>query len=336
MAIVTSHTIYIAVLPNSEQLDTEENGPLKLKTWQLGPTAHVLEESAIASVIWHPLGYRGRCVVTVTMDAVVRLWELNRADRSTFNEPALAVDLKKLANATSADANLGASKYGASKGFSPDSVELEVASACFGDFPEQEGAHGWAPMTLWIAMREGDIYALCPLLPSKWQLTRGPSASTFMQTLITTINANYASLLEDKQSVPEDFRMARQQLEWLADITHQEPMVEDMGFEDPIDIYSRPKSTPQCPQLQGPFVFTPDIEEEFEISDIIIFSLKTLDDGAEGEMAEGLPVSVVCLVTDSGFIHVCLDLEGIQGRWLAPGKVNPHCSPAHRYLCDVF
>ncbi|OCL08466.1 hypothetical protein AOQ84DRAFT_364084 [Glonium stellatum] len=335
MAIVTAHTIYIAVLPDPSHLNTEDTSPLKLKTFQLGPTAHVLEQSSIASVIWHPLGYRGRCLVTVTKDAVVRLWELNRADRSTFSEPTLAVDLKKLANATSADENLSASKYGASKGFSPDSFELEVAAACFGGSLNQEGIHGWAPMTLWVAMKEGDVYALCPLLPSKWQLKRTSSTSTFMQFLMASIHSKYASIQENHTASPDDRRTSRQQLSWLSDITCQEPLVECEFFEEIIEVYSRPASTPSIPKLQGPFTLAPDFGGDFELTDIIISGLKTLDENKGGDGKDGIPVSVVCLLTSNCDIHICLDLEGVEGQWLPSGKSQhflPIDDPEHNLI----
>ena len=324
MAIVTAHTIYIAVLPDPSHLNTEDTSPLKLKTFQLGPTAHVLEQSSIASVIWHPLGYRGRCLVTVTKDAVVRLWELNRADRSTFSEPTLAVDLKKLANATSADENLSASKYGASKGFSPDSFELEVAAASFGGSLNQEGIHGWAPMTLWVAMKEGDVYALCPLLPSRWQLKKTSSASTFMQSLTASIHSKYASTQETPTASADDLRASRQQLSWLLDITSQEPLIEGEFFEETMEVYSRPASTPSIPKLQGPFTLAPDFREDFELTDIIISGLKILDEDKGDGRKDGIPASVVCLLTSNCDVHICLDLEGIEGQWLPSGRACFH------------
>lgn len=316
LAIATSHTVHVALLPDSSLLESGDSSPLKLKTFQVGPTAHVREESPVASVLWHPLGYHGRCLVTITKEGVVRLWEVNRSDRSTFSEPALSIDLKKLANATSDEEDLSASKYGASKGFSPDSVELEVASACFGDFPDQEGVHGWAPMTLWIAMVEGSIYALCPLLPSKWQLQESAGASTVLETLATSINADFADVEDEPGPPSQDAEITSRQLSWLSDILYAEPFHEELPNGDSIRVFARPSSVPACPLLQGPFSISPADVEDFEISDIIVFSLKNYSDSTDEEPAEGLPAIVVCLLTDTSQIHICLDLLGIVGRWL--------------------
>lgn len=315
LAVSTSHTVHVVHLPDSSLLETGDDSPIKPKTFQVGPTVHVLEESPIATTLWHPLGYHGRCLLTITKAGVVRLWEVNRADRSTFSEPSLSVDLPKLANATSDQDDLSASKFGASKGFSPDSVELEIASACFGDFPDQEGVHGWAPMTLWIATVSGDAYALCPLLPSKWQLIESPGSFTFLQTLTSSININYTELSEDDDAAKYEVKTSEKQVSWLSDIIYQEPFQEELPNGDSVKVFSRPSSAPAVPLLQGPFTITPEVDD-FELSDMIVFSLKTLSESSSDEAAEGVPTAVVCLLTDTSKVHVCLDLDGITGRWL--------------------
>lgn len=320
LSVSTSHTVHVVQLPDASLLESSDDTPLKPKTFQVGPTVHVLEESPIATTLWHPLGYHGRCLVTITKAGVVRLWEVNRADRSTFSEPSLSIDLPKLANATSDQDDLSASKFGASKGFSPDSVELEVASACFGDSPDQEGVHGWAPMTLWIATVPGDVYALCPLLPSKWQLVESPGAFTLLQTLTSSINVNYTELSEDDDATNEEVKTSEKQVSWLADIIYEEPFVEELPNGDSVKVFARPTSAPAVPLLQGPFSIAPEVDD-FELSDMIVFSLKTLSESSEEEAAEGVPTAVVCLLTDTSKVHVCLDLEGIIGRWLPAPEV---------------
>ncbi|KAH7065708.1 hypothetical protein BKA63DRAFT_481496 [Paraphoma chrysanthemicola] len=315
LAVSTSHTVHVVHLPDAALLEDSDSTPIKPKTFQVGPTAHVTEESPVATTLWHPLGYHGRCLVTITKAGVVRLWEVNRADRSTFSEPTLSIDLPKLANATNDQEDLSASRFGASQGFSPDSVELEIASACFGDFPEQEGVHGWAPMTLWIATVPGDVYALCPLLPSKWQLEESTGASTFLQTLTSSINVNYTDVSEEVDVPREELRTAEKQVSWLSDILYEDPFVEELSAGDKVKVFARPTSLPAVPLLQGPFAITPEVDD-FELSDMIVYSLKTLSDGNDEEVAEGLPTAVVCLLTDTCKVHVCLDLQGIVGRWL--------------------
>ncbi|THY45680.1 hypothetical protein D6C97_08537 [Aureobasidium pullulans] len=316
LAILTAHTVHIAVLPDSSHLSVQDTSPLRIKTFQLGPTAHVLEQAPVVSAIWHPMGFMGSCLVTVTQDACVRLWELNRDSRASFDEPELALDLKKLANATSSDQDFAASKYGTSKGFSPDSVEMEVAAACFGARATSD-EHGWSPMTLWIAMTEGDVYALCPLLPSKWEPT-----PTTIPSLSTAVVAK-AEAISQADPTPEERRIVDQQQKWLADIDAQEPLV--VSHADTLnefEVYNRPANPPAVPKLQGPFYLNPEPDYD-QITDVFVIAPRLDDDALMQEEDQddflghdGLSVGIVCLATAAGKVHVCLDLDGVEAQWL--------------------
>ncbi|KAL2352410.1 hypothetical protein BJ546DRAFT_1064149 [Cryomyces antarcticus] len=318
LAILTTHTAHVAILPDSSHLSARDSGPIRVKTFQLGPTAHVLEQAPLASALWHPLGHNGACLITLTTDATVRMWELNRENRHSFDGPALAVDLKKLANATSANEDFGASKYGTNKGFSPDSFEMEVAAACFGGLG-REDEHGWAPMTLWIAMKEGDVYALCPLLPSKWQ----PPPS-LIPSLSTAVVAKAAAIGSASAALEEERQVSEQQYKWFTEIDNQEPLLAPGDTEfDSVEVYARPSHPGPIPKLQGPFQLELDLDDDFEITDVMAIGAKLDDDelmlgedfGSDTD-GEGLSVGVICLLTNTGKVHICLDLDGVEGQWL--------------------
>lgn len=322
IAILTSHTCYVAVLPSSSHLHSQDTSPLRLKSFQLGPTAHVLEQAPLVSALWHPLAHNGACLVTVTKDACVRLWELERENRHSFDEPALAIDLKKLANATSSQEDLRASKYGTNKGFSPDEVEMEVAAACFGGTGSEE-EHGWSSMTLWIAMTEGDVYALCPLLPRKWC-----APATLLPSLTTSVVAKAAMLANDPLTSESERRTSDQQTRWLADIDGQDPLtlpIEGSDEFDVMEVYTRPAHPSIIPKLQGPFQLSP--EPDFgEITDIHVIGPKLdsealfgEDDDLDDENSGGLSISVICLATSTNKVHICLDIDGVEAEWL-PSK----------------
>lgn len=320
LAIATSHTVHIAILPTS--FDAQGAEPIKLRTFQLGPTAHVLEQAAVIALLWHPLGSLGSCLVTVAADACVRLWELNPDSRHSFDEPALALDLKKLANAASTGEDLRASVYGTSKGFSPDSVEMEVAAAGFGGVgcPEE---HGWSPMTLWVAMTEGDIYALCPFLPSKWQ----PAKST-ITSLLTDVVAKAAILDDDEDAADSDRRNASRQQEWLSNIDAQDPAIVTLpGSYESVEVYTRPASPAAIPKLQGPFRVTPEVELD-EIADLLVIAprdAKPTEHEQETEVDDDraeLSVGLICLLTKKGKVHICLDINDIEAQWLPAKKTH--------------
>ncbi|KAI9654091.1 MAG: hypothetical protein M1821_006802 [Bathelium mastoideum] len=323
LAIVTSHTVHVAIIPDASHLGSPEPN-FKPKTFQLGPTAHVLDRSPVASVLWHPLGVNGTCLVTITKDATVRVWELSRENRYSFDEPTLAVDLKKLANATSYEEDFKALRPGVSKGFSPDDLEMEVAAACFGGSGDDD-EHGWSSMTLWMAMTEGDLYALCPLLPSKWQ----PS-STQIPSLSTSVVAKTAAVHTDPGSAAEERRKADQQYKWFQDIDDQEPITLDGGIEPPVEVYKRPESLSPIPRLQGPFVLEPETDVFGDITDVYVAApkvdvdeLNDEDDYENSDNSEDLAIAILCISTSSGYVHVCLDVDGVEGQWL-PLKPTKH------------
>ena len=325
LAIVTSHTVHITIIPDSSHIIASDTNTLKPKTFQLGPTVHVLDRSPIASVLWHPLGVRGTCLVTITKDATVRLWELSGENRYSFDEPALAVDLKKLANATCYEQDFRASRAGVSRGFSPDDMEMEVAAACFGGSGKSD-EHGWSSMTLWLAMTEGDLYALCPLLPSKWQ----PSFSQ-IPSLSTSVVAKAAAVNAKPIGTGEERRRAEQQYRWFQDIDDQEPIVINDGVLGRQEIYCRPDSLSPIPKLQGPFLLDPEPEIFGEVTDIYVVAPKVdvdewmfEEDYEDAENSEVLSVAIICVLTSSGYIHVSLDLDGVEAQWLPLKSVISH------------
>ncbi|KAI1144039.1 hypothetical protein F5Y05DRAFT_15131 [Hypoxylon sp. FL0543] len=324
MAVVTTHTVRIILLPDSSHLTAPSLDAVKPKSWTLGPTIHVMDRSSIASAIWHPLGVNGSALVTVTKDAVVRVWELSQKDRWTFDSPSLTIDLQKLADGTSLDQNFAASPDMTNKGFSPDSFEMEVAAACFAG----RGSGGWSPMTLWIAMREGDVYALCPLLPTHWA-----PPPTLIPSLSISIVGNLAAL-EDDPNVSEQAKLlAQQQLDWMSDLDNQEPrVIEGPPGEPPTEIFTRPTRPGVVPRLQGPFdlELSPESEDDLdtELTDIFAIGQKLDTDelmmGEDEDLdmedveGEGLSLSIICLLSSSGQLRVCLDLDGVQAQWLPP------------------
>ncbi|KAI0194176.1 hypothetical protein F4808DRAFT_353034 [Astrocystis sublimbata] len=323
MAVVTAHTVRVILIPDPSHLTAPSVDTIKPKSWSLGPTTHADDRSPIASVLWHPLGVNGSTLVTVTRDAVVRLWELSQKDRWSFDTPTLTIDLQKLADGTSLDQNFSASD-GAKKGFSPDCFEMNVAAASFA----ARGSGGWSSMTLWIAMTEGDVYALCPLLPSQWA-----PPPTLIPSLSISIVGNLAAVEGDPDVSEQAKLLAQQQFDWMSDLDNQEPRVIDgPPGEPPTEIFTRPSRPGMVPRLQGPFVLDlgPESEDEVDLSltDIHVIGekldLEELMYGEDEELetedteVEGLSLSVICLLSSSGQVQICLDTERTQAQWLPP------------------
>ncbi|KAI5306611.1 hypothetical protein KEM56_000079 [Ascosphaera pollenicola] len=321
MIIVTRHTIHVAVLPDASHLTSDDRAPLKIKTFQLGPTEHVRPQSPVISALWHPLSVYDThcgCIVTVTRDACLRLWEFNKNDHSSFDKPTVAVDLKKLADAKSSDEDLSPAGFTSRAGFSFDLVDMEVASACFGGngFAEEDP---WSPFTLWIALRTGTLYALCPLLPSKWQV---PSFS--MPILTDTLLTAFVDLEDGDSEESEEFYL--KQHKWLSEIDSQQPLSlpESCQWRIGNEIRLRPDGFSAIPKLQGPFLFDhQEGEDDMEVTDIMVIPARTdlesiLESGDElaEDVEDGPPVTMIVVATKPGIVYTCIQTQGISADWL--------------------
>lgn len=327
LAVLTTHTCHVCILPPdaSSHLSADDTSLLRPKFFTVGSSVHVTSRSPIVSALWHPLGVNGSCLVTVTEDSIVRVFELSATDRWSFERSTQAIDLKKLADGSFLDQDFSASTSVTNSSFSPDSFEMKVAAAAFGG----RGSGKWSPMTLWIAMREGDIYSLCPLLPERWA-----PPPTLIPSLSVSIVSNLAAVEDDVTVSPAKRLLAQQQFDWMSDLDNQEPQILPAHpGEPPTEVYSRPMRPGAVPRLQGPFAIDLSMDSEDDLdnqlTDIFVIGEKTdvedLMDGEDQDLEldtdrEGLPLSVVCLLSASGQVRVCLDLGGVEAQWLPPRK----------------
>ena len=333
IAILTSHTVHVAVLPDPSHLRGPESEPVRVRAFTVGSTTHVLARPALASAVWHPLGVAGHCLVTTTTDAIVRIWEFDLENRWSFDSPRLTINLKRLADGLpqDQDQDLASSRMSANKVFSPDSVEMEVAMTCFGGSASPI-RHPWAAMTLWIAMREGDVYALCPLLPSKWSCT-----PALISSLSACIASDVALARVDTSLSASQHRILDERLSWITQVERQRYTPDSPHSNhasDPV-FYRRPDELGPIPDLQGPFQLDllPDEDDDENksslLTDIHIIppTFHLLARGrfgvkSDSEDVEGLSWGIVCLLRDSGRLHVLLDVEGVQGQWASQEEVR--------------
>ena len=284
----------------------------------------MLSQARVASVLWHPLGVNGSCLVTVTADVAVRLWELNTGDRWSFDSPGIAVDLKKLHYAQSAEDDLSAEGIGHNKGFSLDGLGMEASAAAFGGRGLDEES-GWSAMTIYVAMSEGDVYAMCPLLPSKWS---PPELS--LPVLSATVSARRA-FLQSTEATAESRWVNEEQCRWLSELEQAEPMTVpgkgDRASE--VTMYDRPKDVSSIPRLQGPFRILPgDMEDLMDIVDIHVIAPKVdMEELPEEQIpldfqeGRGLSMPFISLLTSAGTLYTCVSLEEVEAKWLPLKKV---------------
>ena len=235
----------------------------------------------------------------------------------------MAIDLKKLASGVDCMEDFRASRIGDKTGFTPDSFEMAVAAATFGT-SGKKSERGWGPMTLWIAMKNGDVYALCPLLPTKWQYTTQHVAPQYLRSLALPIQSRVETLGTGED---EEFEQQTldQQAEWFEGIRYE--LEDDPKTGEVLEIYSRPANPGPIPRLQGPFIPDPDLDIDHELTDIIIIT------PGEGQLEEDdyidaagdredPNVAAICVVTNQGKMHIFIDFDGVEGQWLPREKAS--------------
>ena len=170
-------------------------------------------------------------------------------------------------------------------------------------------------MTLWIATKEGDAYALCPLLPSRWQVSDPHTSSMVL--------AGVANAAEEDRS---DTDISR----WVLEIADQEPILKRGNFgAREASLFTRPERPSAIPKLQGPYVLIPqpgdndeDVDDN-EICDILVTDIGAsldqddadFDEDLTDDASQGLP-SLIALATTDGQIHIALNLERVEPQWL--------------------
>lgn len=92
---------------------------------------------------WHPWGEAGSTLLVMTVDGKLREYDVSLDPE----EPSKTVDF------------VPEKKRGAF--IAQDDSEREVASFIFG-----KGKADWGPLTIYALMRSGDVYAVCPYLPT--------------------------------------------------------------------------------------------------------------------------------------------------------------------------
>ena len=252
------------------------------------------------------------------------MWELDLKNRWSFDTPGLAFDARKLSGAASVEEDLNADGVGYNKSFSMDAMGMEVAAAAFGGKGADDES-GWSSMTLYMAMAEGDIYALCPLLPSTWQ----PPPN-----LIPSLNATTIAKEEHAKQVQgtqEERQAIDMQAKWLEALGKEEP--KSMASKDELGpntaIYRRPRVPSSIPQLQGPFQVFPDESQELiDLVDIYVVAPRVdLEELFDEEFidvrhSKGVNMPIVNLLDSTGTVHICVGLEGLEPKWLPAKKVG--------------
>lgn len=179
---------------------------------------------------------------------------------------------------------------------------MEPMSCCFG-----EGRQGWRPFTLYILMRGGDIYALTPLVPSRWGAPR-----EYLQNLSLDITADFENL--DETTTLRERLVLRQQMKWINHVLNQEKNLAssfgNVSNKAPTCLTRPGEDKAPSPLLQGPFLFQP-APLEFPGKSYYACDIFHVEAGALG---------VIGVLFSNGKVDICLEFELLGAKWIDKKK----------------
>lgn len=120
-----------------------------LKSHVVGELNH--RDTQVQQVSVHPNCSADSSVLILTADAYLRLYDFNLS----FEEAETTIDLLP----SQVRESLSRHHIG-------DTAEVDASSFCFGS-----GGDGWTAYTVFVLMRNGDVYSVCPLVPSNCHAT---------------------------------------------------------------------------------------------------------------------------------------------------------------------
>lgn len=121
----------------------------RLKSHVVGGSNH--GSTTIRQVTIHPYCSSDSALVILTQDSYLRLYDLTLS----FEKPETTIDILP------PDLRRSISRH-----FLGDAAEVESSSFSFG-----KGGDGWSTFSVFVLMRNGDVYVVCPVLPANCHIS---------------------------------------------------------------------------------------------------------------------------------------------------------------------
>ncbi|KAJ7904339.1 hypothetical protein B0H14DRAFT_3079228 [Mycena olivaceomarginata] len=292
LAVAGASQVGVVVLPRSGFARLVPD-TIDCKSLQIGQFYHAEKYSPhIAKIQWHPWGESGSTLMVMTEDGKLREYDIS-VDTEEPQQVLSFVPEKKTKSFVAEDAS-----------------EREVASFCLG-----QGRADWGPLTVYALMKSGDIYSICPSIPS-----------SYVHSLECFISAkqDFLSQTEERGS-----SSTTRNLSTLYDYQHKyiTALLKQLPPRTVFPASSRsvpmhpPTTIKAHPARQGPFLLQPAPRtladsEGGDATDIMYLAFGADDDREDdGEGGETEHLGVVVVSHQDGKIDVCLDVEKVEARW---------------------
>ncbi|KAI0306969.1 hypothetical protein B0F90DRAFT_1807692 [Multifurca ochricompacta] len=292
LAVAGAFQVAVVVLPRPGFMRLVPT-TVDCKSIQVGQYFHASSASApIAKIEWHLWGDAGSTLMVMTVDGKLREYDISVDAEEPLQVVSFVHDRKssKTFNAT-------------------DSTEREVASFTLG-----KGKADWGPLTIYVVMKSGDVYAFCPYMPKNASIP-----SSYIHALECFVAAKQEYISQNPSSHSQSLSATySHQHKYISALLKQLPP----GTVFPAASRSvplHPPTTMKTPPLrQGPFLLQPaphslSGSEGGDATDILYLTFDKDDDAEDAEEIERL--GVVLVVAQDGKVDVCLDVDKVEARW---------------------
>lgn len=198
-----------------------------------------------------------------------------------------------------------------------DDAERQVASFTLG-----KGNADWGPLSVYVVMRSGDIYAICPYMPKNAAIP-----SSYVHALECFVAAKQEFLSAAEASAPSASTSSSAnnlasvydyQHKYVTALLKQLPPGTEFPSKSRTVLMHPPNTMRTQPVRQGPFLLQPapltlDGSDGGNATDIVYLAFRT--DGDEDDEGETERLGVVLVASQDGKVDVFLDVEKVEARW---------------------
>ncbi|KAL6635854.1 hypothetical protein LY90DRAFT_672382 [Neocallimastix californiae] len=298
LALIGEEGVNVMIIPQTiNQINVEE---LHANIISVGSDIYSSNSGIkIIKAAWHPLSSTNSHIVILSSDGCLRLFDVSSESKEPeqlyYIGPQYYNEYKAFSSST----------YIPGRSISGNSEEMETVSFTFGS------GEDWEIFTTYVLMKNGDVYAICPFLPSKSTVKK-----SLLEGLSLSIEQRWKESDPDDLIIDQQYRLQRC---WISTVLQNLKPVKsnDIEEEDEEVIIngniSRFKDI--HPVIQGPFLLQPaPIEFDTENTDFdniasSIISLKTE------------PFSIILIAYTNGKVDVCLNVAPIEALWMSNNDI---------------
>ncbi|KAI8855098.1 hypothetical protein BC829DRAFT_379214 [Chytridium lagenaria] len=285
LAVVGDHDVAVVVMPLYSKYLGQK---VEVRSYLVGKMHHSFDDiTRIAKVAWHPLSDGNSHLMVLSCNGVFRMYNLSRNP----DEPEQTFSFCD-SGALSSPSKTSPKKSNKEGIFALSSEVSEAVSFALGS------GCGWGPFTVYCMMRSGDIYAACPIVPERSEVS-----CQHLRALKSSVQYMW------KQADEEDEYMERQfywRDRWVEDVLQAAEVKaqnrDPTGIVDEEATSGRPQSRLELPSdrvtINFPSKSTTKKLTVTRQGPLRIISSEGVDDGGR-----------------TGKILVCVEVEEVQARW---------------------